>query len=78
MEDQAVIESNAKRWFLIAGLVAIGLVAFLMKADNLLTFSKREQVLGQTLKELRGAQTNLPSRPTDDRQLITVPANAGQ
>ncbi len=62
------IASDARRWFFGAGLMAILLSIFLAMTDYKLTHSDREQVLGATLKELRTAQSSLPSRVTDERQ----------
>lgn len=62
------IASDARRWFFGAGLMAILLSLFLAVADYRLSHSDREQVLGATLKELRTAQSSLPSRVSDARQ----------
>jgi len=62
------IASDARRWFFGAGLAAILLSIFLAVTDYRLSHSDREQVLGATLKELRTAQSSLPSRVTDARQ----------
>lgn len=62
------IASDARRWFFGAGLMAILLSIFLAVTDFRLSHSDREQVLGATLKELRTAQSSLPSRVTDARQ----------
>jgi hypothetical protein len=62
------IASDARRWFFGAGLAAVLLSLFLAVTDYRLSHSDREKVLGQTLKELRTAQSSLPSRVTDPRQ----------
>ncbi|MFM1848944.1 MAG: hypothetical protein RL417_2418 [Pseudomonadota bacterium] len=62
------ITSDARRWFFGAGLAAILLSIFLAVTDYRLSHSDREKVLGATLKELRTAQSTLPSRVTDSRQ----------
>jgi len=68
MHVDAKISSDARRWFFGAGLVAILLSIFLATVDYRLSHSKGEQVLGSTLRELRTAQSALPSRVTDARQ----------
>lgn len=63
------------RWFFLAGLFAIAFAFGLVKTDDFLTESKREQVLRDTLLELRTAQASLPSRSLDERALdLTAPA----
>ena len=61
---------SAVRWFFGAGLFAILLVIALYAIDNRLSNSTRERDLGNTLKQLRGAQAALPGRVTDERQLM--------
>lgn len=63
------IESDAIRWLLGAGILAVALCCFLVISDNRLTHSKREQELGETLRELRSAQAGLPARVLDQRQV---------
>jgi hypothetical protein len=61
------IEQGARGWFIGAGLFAIVLSYALYTVDETLSHSKREQVLGATLKELRTAQASLPTGNTDTR-----------
>lgn len=68
MQVDPKIAGDARRWFFGAGLAAILLSFFLAVTDYRLSHSDKEQVLGSTLKELRGAQSSLPSRVTDPRQ----------
>lgn len=63
------IQQDGIRWFLGAGLAAILLALFLVSADNLLTHSKREILLKNTLYELRTAQAGIPSDVSDPREL---------
>ena len=60
-------QRDAIRWFIIAGLFAVALCIFLKTSDDRLTNSKREELLGQTLRDLRGAQYSLPSQVSDPR-----------
>ena len=66
--NQAEIERGGYRWFFGIGLVAIVFAFVLKTIDDKLTYSDREQRLGATLKELRGAQTTLASGVSDTRQ----------
>jgi hypothetical protein len=68
MHSDAKISSDAQRWFFGAGLAAVLLSILLAMVDYRLSHSKGEQVLGSTLRELRTAQSSLPSRVTDTRQ----------
>lgn len=56
------------RWLFGAGACAVLLSLGLMKIDDYLTNSDKEQRLGRVLYELRLAQTNLTSGSPDDRQ----------
>ena len=60
---------GAIRWFVGAGLFAVLFSFFLYRADEGLSHSTRDKVLGETLYELRAAQTALGSGATDPRQL---------
>ncbi len=60
---------GGRLWFVLAGAAAIVLAVALRFIDNRLSASPREQVLGATLKELRTAQSSIPSRSTDPRQV---------
>lgn len=68
--DQAKIERDGYRWFFMLGLVAVGLAATLWAVDDKLSYSDSEKKLGETLHELRTAQTTLPGRVTDTRQTL--------
>ena len=57
------------RWLFGAGFIAIVFACFLFTVDQTLTSSTVEIERGQTIGTLRGAQTMLPSRVTDERQL---------
>ncbi|MEZ4755072.1 MAG: hypothetical protein R3A13_12385 [Bdellovibrionota bacterium] len=57
------------RWLFGAGFVAIALAYTLFNVDLTLTSSDVEIKRAETILTLRGAQTTLPSRVTDDRQL---------
>lgn len=57
-------------WFLIAGPFAILLTFALYNIDQTLTNSTAEAELGNTLRELRGAQTSLKASDLDPRQHI--------
>ena len=57
-------------WLLIGLVVGIALTCFLMRVDDALTFSTRDKVLGETLRELRTGQTSIPSRSVDPRILV--------
>ena len=62
-------QSLGFRWLFGAGFVAIVFAFFLFTIDQTLTSSRVEIERGQTIGTLRGAQTMLPSRVTDERQL---------
>jgi hypothetical protein len=59
----------AKNWLIGAGIAALCLISFLVWADDYLINSKKEEELTKRLAEIRTAQTSLPSRVTDNRQL---------
>lgn len=61
---------SAVRWLFTAGVGAVLLVIALYWIDNRLSTSPRERDLGNTLRELRGAQAALPGRVDDGRQLM--------
>lgn len=61
------IEKGAKLWFYAAGAFAIILAFCLFKTDEMLSHSPRDKILGETLLELRTAQTSLTTDPTDTR-----------
>lgn len=58
---------NAWTWFFCAGILAIGLSAFLQISDFRLSTSPRERILGNTLYELRLAQTSVKAGAVDPR-----------
>lgn len=61
------IEQGARGWFIGAGIFTLLLAFALYTVDERLSHSKREQILGATLKELRTAQNSLPTGNTDTR-----------
>ncbi len=64
---------DAKKWFFSVIVIAITFVCFLYKTDEMLTNSDKEQRLGYELGRLRTAQSTLPSRVSDERQMsLTV------
>ncbi len=54
-------------WFFAAGAFAILLSMFVQTVDFKLSTSDREKVLGETLRELRGAQAEIASGAVDER-----------
>lgn len=66
-ENNAQENNAAVGWFFGAGLVAVLLCISLYQVDEMLTHSKKEQILGETLRELRGAQFSIPSHGVDER-----------
>ena len=69
MEFNEKEASDGIKWMFGAGAFALALTAFLVYTDNSLIDSKREQILGETLRELRTAQTSLGTGLIDERQL---------
>lgn len=69
LEGDPQVISDGKRWFFIVGPIAILFAYFLYCVDERLNNWNREQVLADTLEELRTAQTHLDSRVTDQRIL---------
>ncbi len=67
----SVIDHNklATKWFFGAGAAALVLCLFLVWADDYLSNSKGEEQLRQSLHTLRTAQSSIPSRVTDERQI---------
>jgi hypothetical protein len=59
--------ARGKRWFFLAGLVAVMFSVALFRVDEYLSNSPRDKNLGATLKELRTAQAGLPGRGIDER-----------
>lgn len=62
-------QGDELRWFFGALAVAVLFTYWLASVDTKLSTSDSEQVLGRELLRLRTAQTELPSRVTDSRQL---------
>ncbi len=60
---------GAAKWLFRVGLIAVVFCISLYKIDQYLSTYPREQILRDTLYELRSAQTNLKSGVTDPRQL---------
>ena len=56
-------------WLLCAGFIAVCFSFSLYYVDNMLTYSDREQRLGDTLRELRTAQFTVAGDKTDLRAL---------
>jgi hypothetical protein len=69
MEINAQEARNGTKWFYGAGLVALLLSYALFSADEMLSHSPREKILGETLKELRTAQSSLGSPKLVDPRL---------
>ena len=67
-ENIEEIKSDAFKWIFGAGAGAILLSLFLVAADYGLSHSDSEKRLGDTLRELRTAQSQMASRVTDSRQ----------
>jgi len=74
METNAQEGKDGAVWYFTALLAGIALTFALWRWDDALSNSTREQDLGRTLLELRGAQTSLPSNVTDVRQTISMVA----
>lgn len=70
-DQHQVEQADGYRWFFVVGLVAVAFSVFLATVDQRLSESDGERVLGATLRELRTAQTSLPSRVTDSRQTLS-------
>lgn len=68
------VEIDAFRWLIGAGGLALLFALSLVWIDNSLTYSKREERLGDTLRELRGAQSGLVARPIDPRLEPEMPS----
>jgi hypothetical protein len=62
-------EKLAIRWFFGAGAAAIIFALFLVWADDYLANSTSEKRLSNILREIRTAQSSLPSNVSDQRQL---------
>lgn len=55
------------QWFIGSLIVALCFAGFLYYCDQRLSNSPRDRILGQTLLELRTAQTSLPGNISDSR-----------
>ena len=69
-ESNVEVQKDGMRWFVGALIVAVAFSAWLRHADDSLMNSTREKELGSTLRELRGAQTSIPSNVSDARQVF--------
>ena len=76
MELNQQEQRDGMRWLFSAGAFAVVLTIFIFFTDHKLTTSTREKVLGETLIELRTAQTSLASRVTDERQIDMTAARS--
>ena len=68
-DNLEVIKSDAYRWILMAGGGAVLLSCFLAWADYTLSHSDYDRRLGETLRELRTAQSSMASGAVDSRIL---------
>ena len=68
MGSDVKVVKNSYTWLVVAGGAAIALGIFLYSVDNSLTFSNSEEVLGETLHELRSAQAEVSPGISDLRQ----------
>jgi hypothetical protein len=68
MQHDAAEQKRGMIWLCIAAPVAIAFTCTLYFVNNFLEASPTERILGETLQELRGAQTSLKSYVTDERQ----------
>ena len=71
MEHNVEAQKLGTVWLCIAGPVAIALTFALYTVNNRLTDSKGEQILGDKLRELRGAQAGLASHPSEDARQMS-------
>lgn len=72
MKVDARDEKWGWNWFFGAGLFAVALSLGLAYMDHRLIHSDKEKRLGETLHELRSAQTSLAGHSADPRQLRIV------
>jgi hypothetical protein len=70
MNKDSQVTQNSFRWLLIAGSVAVALTIFLYQVDNYLTTSDKEVRLGNTLRTLRTAQSDVSAGASDERQVV--------
>lgn len=70
--------ARAFKWLVGAGAAAVALSLFLFWADNTVmgAAAARDKHHAEQMRELRTAQSSLPSRVTDDRQTLTLSIEA--
>lgn len=69
--------SDAWRWILGAGGAALALAFFANRVDRYMENAPaRDRGHAEMMRELRTAQTSLPSRVTDDRLKVRIPTDA--
>lgn len=76
MESNPTEQRRGLIWLSIAGPVAIAFTFALYTVNNRLMESKGETVLGDTLRELRGAQTSIETGPFDARLRVVTNIDA--
>lgn len=78
MELKTSEVNGAFRWLLGAGAAAIGLSLFLFWADDSVMGKAKERDIAHNaqLRELRIAQSSLPSGVTDERQILPLQIEA--
>ena len=78
MELKTSEVNGAFRWLLGAGAAAIGLSLFLFWADDSVMGKAKERDIAHNaqLRELRVAQSGLPSGVTDERQTLPLSIEA--
>ena len=78
MELKTSEVNGAFRWLLGAGAAAIGLSLFLFWADDSVMGKAKERDIAHNaqLRELRVAQSGLPSGVTDERQILPLEIEA--
>ena len=78
METNTSEAQGGITWLLCAGAAALALCTFLFWADNTVMggAQARDKAFAEEMKELRVAQSSLPSRVTDDRQKLTLTIEA--
>jgi hypothetical protein len=74
MDSKNKEAAGAITWLLCAGGAALALSAFLFWADDTVMggAQARDKAFAEQMKELRVAQSSLPSRVTDDRQKLPL------
>jgi hypothetical protein len=78
MELKTSEVNGAIRWLLGAGAAAIGLSLFLFWADDSVMGKAKERDIAHNaqLRDLRIAQSSLPSGVTDERQILPLQIEA--